>query len=87
MNQDQRDAMPTPARPATSPLVLAACWAGREPAERLTRGERDLLFFDLWRRGWSDLEIAVHMKESTYTTCRIRERLGLEARRPSQEAA
>lgn len=87
MNQDQRDALPTPLRPATNPVVLAACWAGREPSELLTRGERDLLLFDLWMKGWTDLEMSVHMKQSTYTTCRIRERLGLEARRPSEEAA
>jgi hypothetical protein len=78
---------PIPAKPFTQPLLLAACWAGQEPAELLTRGERDLLLFDLWRKGWTDREIGVHMKQTTYTTCRIRTRLGLEARQASQEAA
>lgn len=80
-------AFPLPPRPSTSPRLLEACWAGREPAEVLTRGERDLLLFELWRRHWTDLEIALHMKQSLYTTCRIRERLGLQAHRPSEGAA
>lgn len=78
---------PVPPRPPTNDRLLKACWAGQEPAEALPRGERDLLLFDLWRQGWTDQEIAIHTKLSTYTTCRIRERLGLEARRPSEEAA
>jgi len=53
----------------------------------LTRGERDLLLFELWAKGWTDREISVHMKQTTYTTCRIRTRLGLAARSASQEAA
>lgn len=87
LRQEQIAALPSLLRPAISPLLLAACWTGREPAERLSRGERDLLLFELWRKGWTDLEISVHMKQTLYTTCRIRERLGLEARRASREAA
>jgi hypothetical protein len=78
---------PIPAKPHTNPLTLAACWAGKLPAEILTRGERDLLLFELWRAGRTDLEISQHMKETLYTTCRIRTRLGLEARQASKEAA
>lgn len=78
---------PVPRKPFTAPKTLALCWAGKEPAERLTRGERDLLLFELWAKGWTDLHISVHMKQTLYTTCRIRERLGLAVRRPSEEAA
>jgi hypothetical protein len=78
---------PLPASPHANPLTLAACWAGKWPAEMLARGERDLLLFELWRAGRTDLEISQHMKETLYTTCRIRNRLGLEARSPTEEAA
>lgn len=78
---------PVPRKPFTSPQTLAACWAGKEPAELLTRGERDLLLFELWMKGWTDLQVSVHMKLTLFTTCRIRERLGLPVRRPSREEA
>lgn len=78
---------PVPAKPFTNPLTLAGCWAGTLPAEILTRGERDLLLLDLWRKGMTDVEIGVHMKQTLYTTCRIRSRLGLTARCSTQEAA
>lgn len=80
-------AYPVPRRPSTSPQTLAACWAGREPAELLARGERDLLLFELWFKGWTDLQVSVHMKLTLFTTCRIRERLGLPIRRACEEAA
>jgi hypothetical protein len=73
--------------PQSRARLLAACWSGREPAELLTRKERELLLFELWARGLDDVEIAIHMRQSTYTTCRIRERLGLQVRRPSEGAA
>lgn len=78
---------PVPRKPFTSPQTLALCWAGKEPAELLTRGERDLLLFELWFKGWTDLQISVHMKLTLFTTCRIRERLGLSVRRACEEAA
>ncbi len=78
---------PVPAKTFTNPLTLAACWAGQMPAEILTRGERDLLLFELWQQGKTDVEMSVHMKQTLYTTCRIRTRLGLSARCPTQEAA
>lgn len=78
---------PVPRKPFTSPRVLALCWAGKLPAETLTRKERDLLLFELWAKGWTDLQISAHMKLTLFTTCRIRERLGLPVRRPSEEAA
>lgn len=58
-------------------MVLADCWAGRMPAEALERTWRDQLVFELVAAGWTDLQIAVHTRMSTYTTVRIRERLGL----------
>lgn len=78
---------PVPRKPFTSPQTLALCWAGKEPAELLTRGERDLLVFELWAKGWTDREISAHTKLTEYTTCRIRERLGLPVRRADEEAA
>lgn len=78
---------PVPRKPFTSPRLLALCWAGKAPAELLTRGERDLLVSELWAKGWTDSQISVHTKLTEYTTCRIRERLGLSARSPSEEAA
>lgn len=77
----------TPLRPCTSPLLVADCWAGKEPAELLGPRERELLLFELWLKGWTDVEIAVYMKQSLYTTCRIRTRLELAARHPTEEAA
>jgi hypothetical protein len=54
-----------------------ACCAGREPAEALDPRDREDLVFALAASGWADVEIAVHTRMSTYTTARIRERLGL----------
>lgn len=73
--------------PQSRARLLAACWAGQEPAELLTRKERELLLFELWAKGLEDVEIGAHMKQTLYTTCRIRERLGLKARRSVEEAA
>jgi hypothetical protein len=83
---------PDPPRPDTSPLcrrhLRAACWAGREPAESLEPADREQLVYELWALGWTDVEIAAHTRMSTYTTGRIRDRLGLVANlRPSEGAA
>lgn len=57
--------------------LLAECRAGRCPAEVLDTGEREQLVRDLVLAGWTDLRIATHTRMTTYTTVRIRERLGL----------
>jgi hypothetical protein len=41
----------------------------------------------LWKRGWTDAEIASHTLMSTYTTARIRSRLRLAPHRPVEGAA
>ncbi len=55
----------------------AACCQGRFPAEVLSTRDREDLIVDLHTLGWSDVEIAEHCMLSTYTTARIRDRLGL----------
>lgn len=68
---------PDPPRPRTNRLLVAACWAGREPAESLPQRDREDLVYGLWLRRWTDVEIATHCRMTSYTTARIRERLGL----------
>lgn len=58
-------------------LLWQACCAGREPAEALDVRDREDLVASLVARGWSDVDIAVLTRMSTYTTTRIRERIGL----------
>lgn len=58
-------------------LLWAACCAGREPAESLDARDREDLVADLVGRGWTDREVAVLTRMSSYTTARIRARLGL----------
>jgi hypothetical protein len=58
-------------------LLLRACRLGTEPAESLPGFARDWLVHELWISGWTDLEIASWTRMTTYTTARIRERLGL----------
>lgn len=78
---------PVPSKPQSRARLIAACWAGREPAELLDPRERELLLFELWQDRWTDAEIAQHTSMTLYTTCRIRERLGLSARRSTKGAA
>jgi hypothetical protein len=59
--------------------LLAACRDGREPAEALPSYLRDWLVQDLVSQGWTDVEIATWTRMTTYTTARIRNRLGLAA--------
>jgi len=49
------------------------------PAEALPPADRERLVGELWAAGWTDVEIATHTHMSTYTTARIRARLGLDA--------
>lgn len=60
-------------------MLARRCRQGLEPAEALPRFARDQLVHELWCQGWTDVEIATWTRMSTYTTARIRERLGLAA--------
>jgi hypothetical protein len=53
-----------------------ACCAGREPAEALDPRDREDLVAGLVECGWTDVEVAVHTRMSTYTAARIRDRVG-----------
>lgn len=54
------------------------CCAGQLPAEALSQRDREDLIAELVDHGWTDTDIAAHTRLSTYTTGRIRSRLGLE---------
>lgn len=64
-----------------------ACCAGREPAESLDWRDREDLVAALVERGWSDVEIATLTRMTTYTTARIRARLGMPANTSRRTAA
>ena len=68
-------------------VLLQQCRLGKEPAESLPSYARDWLVRDLVTKGWTDVEIAAHTRMTTYTTGRIRERLGLAPNNPASEAA
>ena len=78
-------------RPDTAPLsrgrLIDACRRGELPAELLDTSEREHLIYDLWASGWADVEIAQHTRMTTYTTGRIRGRLGLAAHPTSAKGA
>jgi hypothetical protein len=78
-------------RPDTAPLsrsrLTQACRRGELPAELLDPADRAHLIYDLWAAGWTDVEIATHTRLTTYTTGRIRERLGLAAHPTSTRGA
>lgn len=63
--------------PIVDKWLYLACLRGREPAEVLLPRDRERLVRRLHMAGWSDVEIATHCRMSTYTTVRIRARLGL----------
>jgi hypothetical protein len=65
------------ARPRSGQLLWQACCQGREPAEALDPRDREDLVEELVVQGWTDTEIATLTRMSTYTTARIRTRLGL----------
>lgn len=77
---------PPAAAPISRTRLQIACWKGELPAEILTPAERERLVHELWGYGWTDVEIACHTRMTTYTTGRIRARLGLAAH-PAQERA
>ncbi|MGW4525146.1 hypothetical protein [Amycolatopsis sp. NPDC004378] len=77
-------------KPATAPIsrsrLIDACRRGQLPAELLEQADREHLVYDLWADGWTDVEIAQHTFMTTYTTGRIRDRLGVPAH-PSTRGA
>lgn len=50
--------------------------AGHAPAEELSTSERERLVAELVDTGMTDVEIAEHTRMTTYTTVRIRTRIG-----------
>ena len=72
--------------PGNEPLYRA-CRLGREPAESLDTDDRARLVAELVARGWSDVQIAAHTRQTTYTTARIRARLGLTANHHAERTA
>lgn len=62
-------------------------YAGMLTAEELPQHERDSLVRQLVADGYTDRDIAWHTRMTEYTTIRIRERLGLQANQPRNEAA
>jgi hypothetical protein len=69
------------------PVQYQAALRGREPAEALLPADRELLVRTLVEWGWTDLSIAELTRMTLYTTCRIRERIGLPANQPARSAA
>lgn len=65
---------------------IAAC-AGQLPAEALSTRDREDLVWQLHGLGWTDVEIAEHTSMTTYTTARIRTRLGLALNQQKEAAA
>lgn len=75
-----------PGRPI-NPLQYRLAMRGDEPAEALVPADRELLVRTLVEWGWRDVRIAELTRMTTYTTCRIRERIGLAANQPARSAA
>jgi hypothetical protein len=71
---------PIPTRPVSDDYLYRRCRDGLEPAEALTRVARAVLVHELWALGWTDVEVAVHTRLTTYTAAAIRTRLGLPCR-------
>lgn len=59
--------------------MLRLAYDGHLPAEALSTKDRETLVWDLHAAGWTDCEIATHTRMTTFTTGRIRARLGLAA--------
>jgi len=67
--------------------LIAACRRGDVPAELLDTADRERLVRWFWNLRWTDVEIATRTHMTTYTTARIRERLGLAAHPTSTRGA
>lgn len=81
----QLNSSTTPAMPRA--VLYRSCLLGYLPAEVLDTPEFERLVRELWREGWTDVQIASHTRTTTYTTGRIRERLGLAAHRDLEATA
>ena len=66
-------------RPVRDRVALRLALAGQIPADALTTEDRQRLVTAFHKHGWTDVEVASYTRMSTYTTARIRERLGLAA--------
>lgn len=73
--------------PITNQHAYTACLSGQLPAEALPTTDREQLIRVLHRRGWTDVEIAVHTSMTTYTTARIRSRIRLSPNHEKRGAA
>jgi hypothetical protein len=67
--------------------LYRACLDGQLPAEELPAYLRERLVTRLHGYGWADVEIAVHCRMTTYTTARIRSRIGLSPNTAIKEVA
>jgi hypothetical protein len=74
-------------RPLTNTAAYKHALAGALPADALETACRERLVTTLTRRGWTDTEIACWTRMTTYTTARIRSRLGLAANTINKGAA
>lgn len=75
-------------RPRSGARLWRQCVAGNEPAEALpTRDREDLVWHLVHDLGWTDDEIAQHTRMTSYTTARIRRRLGLDPHQITPAAA
>lgn len=74
-------------RPMTDSLAWRLALAGEWPADALSTLDRQALVLVLHQRGWCDVEIASHTRMTTYTTARIRARLGLAVNTANGAAA
>lgn len=66
-------------------IQYRAARLGREPAEALTTADRHRLVAELHRLGWTDVQIARHTRQTTYTSARVRELLGLPVNQPAHD--
>ncbi len=62
---------------STSPRLYAAARHGWTPAEALSPTDQARLMRELWGDGWTDVQIAIHTRWTSYVVGRIRDRLGL----------
>lgn len=64
------------------PFTYHSARAGKEPAEALTPNDRRRLVRELHAKGMTDVEIAEHTRQTTYTAARIRREMWLEPNVP-----
>jgi hypothetical protein len=59
------------------PLAMQAAYAGDEPGDALPTDQRHALVVVLHGEGYTDIDIAIRLRLTTYTATRIREALEL----------